>query len=118
METLNLSEHFKPKHPAKGVSWNRSPSSDDGRPERKTKMKIIIGKKWHESWADLNGQPYDATIDNDNDQIIKLLDGNFYYSHVYLGECGTTLEYLPVPANAEIKFLPCCDLKIKAACKK
>lgn len=39
------------------------------------------------------------------------LDGNFYYSHVYMGECGTTLEYLPVPANAEIKFLPCCDLK-------
>lgn len=66
-------------------------------------MKIEIGIPWHEDWADQTGQPYDAIIDGDRDQIIKINEeGKMFYSHLFMGEHGTTLEYLPVPEDAKI----------------
>lgn len=76
-------------------------------------MKIEIGKQWHEDWADQTGQPYDAIIDGDRDQIIKINDaGKMFYSHLFLGKGGTTLEYLPVPEDAEIIWRDVVVVKI------
>ena len=45
----------------------------------------------------------DATIDGDKDQLVqKHPDGSLWMSHMYLGEHGTTLTYVPVPDDAMV----------------
>lgn len=46
---------------------------------------------------------YDAMIDGHADHLIqKREDGSLWMDHMYLGEHGTTLEYVPVPEDAVV----------------
>lgn len=45
-----------------------------------------------------------AVIDGVGDHLIKQKpDGSLWMDHMYLGEGGTTLEYIPVPKEAEVR---------------
>lgn len=65
-------------------------------------MYIIVKKAWHESYTDKYGRVYNAIIDEDKDNMVKINDkGEIFYSHMLP---GPILEYLPVPKGTEIIF--------------
>lgn len=65
-------------------------------------MKIQVLNQWHESYKDSLGQPYNAIIDGDNDNIVKISDtGKMFYS---VRE-GCSLYYKEIPQSTEVEFV-------------
>lgn len=76
--------------------------------EQQPKNIIISSQQWHPSHNGGDAAIFNARIDGDPDQIVRIdKDNNLFFSYMYADkQHGTTLVYLPVPKSTTVHFSP------------